>query len=227
MAKSSSPVPASLLYSSTERSADALYLGQVDVPDAFLAIEFEGHKLAVLSRLEIARVRREGAFDEVISLEALGAELAARGKPATPAEMVMALAEAWEIPAFRIGSEFPAGLALELQARGVALEVREGMLCVERELKSDAEAAAIRQGNEAAAAGFRVAEKALRARARGSRDQATKWWLSSLLQTSGCQVHGSKKNPDVAREGCMTGFTPSAQGWRGVKRPLSRSGGWW
>jgi Xaa-Pro aminopeptidase len=152
-----------LLYDSSARCADVLYFGGVAVPDAFIAFGDRGRKVAVLSRLEISRVRREGAFDELLSLEALVREAKAAGGSGAPDELIVAQARAREIPAFTVGADFPAGLARRLEAAGLRLEIAEGMLFPAREIKDDAEAAAIREGNAASAAGFRAAEKALRA----------------------------------------------------------------
>lgn len=163
MARTSEAHAYPLLYDSTDRSADALYFGRVEVPDAFIAFGDRGKKVALLNQLEIARVRREGAFDEVLAQDEWQGRVKRSGGRGTVAEMLRALAEERGIPRFQIGHDFPAGLAISLQALGVELELVEGMLFPEREFKDDREAQAIREGNAASAAGFRVAEQALAA----------------------------------------------------------------
>lgn len=152
-----------LLYASTGQSADMLYFGGVEVPDAFIAFEVGGKKLAVLSQLEIARVRKEGNFDQCLSYEALRDGIREGGGSGTVAEIVATLTKKYGIKRFLIGYDFPAGLALKLGELGIKLELIDGLLFPERELKSDAEAAAIREGNRASAAGFKTVEKVLRA----------------------------------------------------------------
>ena len=49
--------PAILLYADSERSADMLYLGRIQVPDAFVAFIARGKKYAVLGALELGRAR--------------------------------------------------------------------------------------------------------------------------------------------------------------------------
>lgn len=162
MASVSSETFPVLLYASTERSADALYFGGVEVPDAFIAFGYGSERVAVLSRLEIARVRKAGCFDHCLSLEDWQATVRKEGGEGKPAEVIAAIAKDWGITGFEIGFDFPAGLANQLVAAGLVLEVVEGPLFPEREIKADLEAAAIREGNAASAAGFKVVEKALR-----------------------------------------------------------------
>ena len=177
-APSSFPV---LLFASTERSADALYFGGVEVPDAFIAFGYGSQRIAVLSRLEIARVRKEGCFDTCLSLEECQEAVKQNGGMGTPVEVVALIAEEWAIEGFEIGYDFPAGLANQLIGAGVTLQVVEGALFPEREIKADIEADAIREGNAASAAGFKVVEKALR---RATIGRGKKLYLDDKLLTS-------------------------------------------
>lgn len=152
---------APLMLASTDHSADALYFGKTQVPDAFIACLLNGKKAAVLSRLEIARVRKEGAFELVLSHEDWRSRVQSQGGTGSMAEIVAALAEEFGVPGFRIAEDFPAGAAFALRDLGVKLEVAEGLLFPEREFKTDEEAAAIREGNAASSAGFSVVERVL------------------------------------------------------------------
>lgn len=149
-----------LLYADSENSADMYYFGGVFVPDPFIAIEHQGKKLAVVNQLEYARVGKEGRFDEVLSQESLLKEVS--GKHPYPASVVCHLARKLGIRRFRLPSSFPVAVAFDLQAGGLKLDVERGLLFPEREFKTDAEAAAIRAGNRASAAGFRVVERLLK-----------------------------------------------------------------
>ena len=160
--KTSNSRPASelLLYSDSESNADMLYFGNVFVPDPFVAFTVKGKRIAVVSQLEFARVRAESCFDEVLSLE----ELLARSdkKHGYPAAVIIHVAKKFRIRKFRVAGDFPCGLAFKLKEAGLKLDVCEGGLFPERELKTDAEAELIKEGNAASAAGFRVVEKLLR-----------------------------------------------------------------
>ena len=168
MAKDIAP----LLYADTERSADALYFGRVGVPDPFIAFGLRGRKYAVVSALEFGRVRRNSGFDTVLPLERClaRARAAARGRRPGVADVILLLSREFGRPRFTVPADFPAGLFEKLRAGGLRVAIADGPLFPGREIKSAAEAAAIRQGNRCSAAGIAAAEKVLRAsRARGRR----------------------------------------------------------
>jgi Xaa-Pro aminopeptidase len=154
-----------LLYSDTARSADALYFGGVEVPDPFVAFSVRGRKCAVVGSLEYGRVKRTGDFDAVLSLEAY-AEKARRTWPrrkAGAAGVIALLARELRTGTLTVPEDFPAGLFGRLRALGVKVEVSEGPLFPEREIKSRREAEALREGNRCSAAGIAAAERVLRA----------------------------------------------------------------
>jgi Xaa-Pro aminopeptidase len=154
-----------LLYATPEDNADIFYYGGVLAPDPLLAFGCGGRRVAVPNQLEFARVRREGRFDEVLALEdwVRQADAAALPPPRQTAAVIACLAQAHGISGFRVPADFPAGLAMRLRELGLLAEVVEGPFFPERMRKSDAEADAIRAGNAASAAGFRVVERFLRA----------------------------------------------------------------
>lgn len=156
--------PEKLLYADSEKSADMLYFGGLFVPDPFVAFSDGGKRVAVMSPLEIARAKKESQFDEVLGQEAVKAALLnGRSGSVGPVDIILHLARERGIRRFQVSAEFPFGLARELIGKGLELEVVEGHLFEEREIKSDAEAACIRAGNAASSAGFRVVERILRA----------------------------------------------------------------
>jgi len=157
--------PPPLLYADTERSPDALYFGRVSVPDAFIAFGCRDRKYAVVSALEFGRVKRTSAFDVVLPLEhylKLARETWPQRKPG-PAEVIFLLSRELGQKSFTVPDDFPAGLYEKLYELGLDLVVADGPLFPARELKSTAEAAAIREGNRCSALGFAAAEKILRA----------------------------------------------------------------
>ncbi len=153
-----------LLFADSERNPDALYFGQVSVPDAFIAAELRGKKYAVVNALEFRRVQKTSDFDVVLPLE----ELLQRARTAWPlqrptvAEVILLLAKDHRQPRFTVAADFPAGLFKRLQELGLKLNVADGALFPARETKSPAEAAAIREGNRCSALGFAAAERILR-----------------------------------------------------------------
>lgn len=153
-----------LLYASTHQSADLFYLGRVSVPDPILAFVCHGQSVAVVNRLEYARVKRDGRFDEVLGWEACVEKARQKyGRRAKlPADILRVLADELSMPGFLIPETFPAGLAFDLRNRRMTVRVADGPLFPERVLKRDDEAEGIRAGNAAACAGFSLVEKALR-----------------------------------------------------------------
>ena len=164
--------PPTLLYTDTERSADMLYFGQVDVGDPFLAFEAKGRKVGVVSALEFGRVRRTSGFDLVLPLERFVAQARKawpRRKPG-PAEVIAMAARRFGLKRFTVPEDFPAGLYQSLRKLGLDLEIASGPLFPEREIKTRAEAAAVREGNRCSAVGIAAARRMLRAsRIRGGR----------------------------------------------------------
>lgn len=153
-----------LLYADSAQNADQLYLGRVNVPDAFISFTIGRKKYAVLNRLEFGRVKRESAFDVVLPLEA--AAKVAREKFAdrkiTAAEIIAVVAREHKIKNFVVPEDFPVGIANRLSQLGVKLEIADGPIFPQREIKSDAEAKAIQEGNRCSAAGIAAAENVLR-----------------------------------------------------------------
>jgi len=158
-------LPAILLYADSERSADMLYLGRIQVPDAFVAFVARGKKYAVLGALELGRARKESAFDKVLPLETYLQRARKRWpdrKPG-PAEVVALVAAEFRVKNFYIPDDFPAGLATRISQLGVGLTIVTDAIFPEREVKTPREIAAIREGNRCSAAGLAAAERLLRA----------------------------------------------------------------
>jgi Xaa-Pro aminopeptidase len=157
--------PPPLLYADTDRSADALYFGRVDVPDPFVAFGLGGKKYAVVSPLEFGRVRKTSDFDVVLPLQRYqqrAREIWPQRKPG-PAEVIYLVAKDHGQTRFTVPEDFPAGVYDKLYELGLDLEVSDGPLFPARELKTPAEIAALRAGNRCSALGFAAAERILRA----------------------------------------------------------------
>lgn len=153
-----------LLYADTEHSADALYFGRVGVPDPFIAFGLGRRRYAVVSALEFSRVRKTSAFDVVLPLERFqkrAKELWPERKPGA-AEVIFLLAKDYRQKGFTVPQDFPAGIYEKLFELGLDLTVAEGPLFPAREIKTPAEAAAIREGNRCSALGFAAAERILK-----------------------------------------------------------------
>lgn len=155
---------ARLLYAASEASADALYFARCHVPDAFFALELEGRKLALISRLESARVRRDSAFDEVLELEDYREKAKEANNVEEPSQVqiLKVLADEHGIKGFEVPRDFSAGLLLDLQEAGFEVGCPKGPFFPQRECKTAEELDMIREGNAASTAGLKVAEQTLR-----------------------------------------------------------------
>ena len=150
-----------LLYSDTARSADALYFGRVDVPDAFVALSAGGKKVAIVSALEFGRVKRSSDFDLVLPLEGFveKARRAWPGKKAGTSRVIALAAKELKVRMLSVPEDFPAGLYKELCDLGLRITISEGPLFPQREIKTPAEALALKEGNRCSAAGIAAAER--------------------------------------------------------------------
>ncbi|MBP9913170.1 MAG: aminopeptidase P family protein [Opitutaceae bacterium] len=159
-----SPLPP-LLYADTVTSADQLYFSKVGVHDPFIAFGVGPKRLTVQSALEFGRIKKAGTFSTVLPLEAWRARAEKRhpGHRAGPAEIILELAKAYRVRGFRVPDDFPVALFLKLRALGLRVETADGPMFPEREIKTAAEVAAIREGNRLSALGYAVTEKILRA----------------------------------------------------------------
>lgn len=156
--------PALLLYADTQRSADLRYFCGFEVHDPFIALRVGDRSLGVFNALEFGRARKESSLDEVLPLEPLQTAVRRRfpGRRPTPADVIVELARTRRLRRLLVPEDFPAGLLEKLRSAGLRIEVADGPVFPEREIKSAREAAAIRAGNACAAAGFAAAERLLR-----------------------------------------------------------------
>ncbi len=155
---------ATLLYADCEHSADQLYLSGFFVPDPFVSMVVDGRRIVLLNALEIARARKESTFDEVCSWEEWMKKAEKRYGKKRPgvAAVVAEFARSLKRNRFRVPRAFPYGLACELNGFGISLEVAEGELFPERQIKSDDEARFLKKANACSAAGIRAAERMLK-----------------------------------------------------------------
>lgn len=192
-----------LLYADSASSADQLYFSRVDVHDPFIAFGVGDRRITVQSALEFGRIKKARTFDEVLSLETWRARAGKRWprRRVGAAEIIAELARAYRVRAFRVADDFPVALFLKLRSLGLRLELADGPLFPEREIKSAREATAIRDGNRLCELGFTVAEDILRtARIRGREllhegrpltSERLRFAIESAIMAAGGQANGT------------------------------------
>lgn len=156
-----------ILFHAESTDPDMLYFSRFQALDPYLAFTVGGRRFSVINAGEYGRMAKESAFDEILLLDDVREGAARRfklPKDKRPElhEMVIHLAELHGIPTFRVSSRFPVGLARKLREAGMILEiVDDNGLFPERQIKTAAEVEALRKGNKASEAGFRIVTKTL------------------------------------------------------------------
>ena len=153
-----------LLYADTATSTDALYYGKVDIHDPFISIGLGKKKVTVVSALEFGRVKKDSDFDLVLPLEKYlkKARETWPQRNVGPAEVIYLLSKEFGQHRFQIPGEFPSAIYEKLFELGLDIDIADGPLFPQREVKSPAEAEKIREGNRCSAIGISAGEKVLR-----------------------------------------------------------------
>ncbi|MDP4609949.1 MAG: M24 family metallopeptidase, partial [Opitutales bacterium] len=132
-----------------------------------LSMVVSGRSYAVVNRLEYGRVKASSKYDEVFLQESIHQDAAKRLKLPVgsigPAEYMLYFVKVHKAKLVEVPSSFPAVYYAKLCDAGLKVVIGAEPFFPARELKTDEEAKAIRQGNAASAAGIRAAEQVLRA----------------------------------------------------------------
>jgi Xaa-Pro aminopeptidase len=171
MARSAAPAIRDVLLMATpSKNADLRWFGGFHASDPFPAFSAKGRKVGLLPGMEVGRAQEESAFDEVVNLTALIADLRKTNPRAGVADAIVFAALERGVQRFRVPADFPVGLYVRLRELGLELhpvgaqhnERGAPELFPGRQVKSAAELAGIRAGNAAAAAGFTAIERVLK-----------------------------------------------------------------
>lgn len=150
-----------LLYGNTNACSDIFYFVGAAVHDDFFCFTLGGKKCALLSPLEIGRIRRTSRLDEVFDYSEIAAAMPKKSSKSYFDALVWLLkkrgARALEVPEY-----FPVGVYGRLSEAGFRLRFREGGFFPERAVKTAAEIAEIRAANNVASACFGWVEDVLR-----------------------------------------------------------------
>ncbi len=157
------PKKALLFFDDTLSNLDLRYFCGFEVHDPFIAMQVGRRKIAALNALEFGRALKESSLDQIVPLEDLTeAALAAGAKQPGPADQIAVLIQKEGVTKIEVPGDFPSSLLVKLSAMGFDLNVIDGEVFAQREIKTDEEAKAVRDGNRCAAVGFAAAEKRLR-----------------------------------------------------------------
>jgi Xaa-Pro aminopeptidase len=157
-------VPDVLIYADTVRSPELRHEVPLAVPDPFLYVEHAGGRTAVVSSLELPRVRELSGID-AIALDELGRDdLIRAGVGADDIERELALRACRRLGIERatVPETFPLGLADHLRANGIELTPDRDFFDGRRRVKTEQELEGIRRAQGAAEAGMAAAADLLR-----------------------------------------------------------------
>ncbi len=202
--------PARLLYAASETEADILYPTGFFAPDPFLFIQKGKRKILVMSDLEMDRARKQARVDRVMSWSRVAAPLESNGRKALPADVIARALELLGIKRVEVPASFPLGLALELDERGLRLDLVPDPFWPDREIKRPDEIRAIQASLRAAEAGLEAGIAALRS------CRIRKGWLMRDGRRFTAEDLRSAINTRVMAEGCVPAHTICAPGDQAV-----------
>ena len=202
--------PARLLYAASETEADTLYPTGFFAPDPFLFIQKGKKKILVMSDLEMDRARKQATVDRVMSWSKVAAPLEKGGRKASPADVIARALELLDVKRVDVPESFPLGLAMELDERGVRLDLVPDPFWPERETKRPDEVRAIEASLRAAEAGLEAGIEALKS------CRIRKGWLTRDRRRFTAEDLRSVINTRVMAEGCVPAHTICAPGDQAV-----------
>jgi Xaa-Pro aminopeptidase len=151
-----------LLYAASESDADILYPTGFFAPDPFLFLDVRGRRLMVMSDLERDRARAQARVDRVLSWSRFQRQLERLGGKTGTADVIAAVVRSLNVRRVEVPASFPLGLAMELDGRGVRLDLGPDPFWPDRAVKRPAEVRAIQAALRAAEAGLEAGIEALR-----------------------------------------------------------------
>jgi Xaa-Pro aminopeptidase len=154
-----------LIHADSIRSGDMRHAVPVAVPDAFLYLESNGARAAVVTAFEVPRIAAADPAIETIPFEALGSdELLAAGMPRDEIALELCArgCARFGISSAVVPADFPLELADHLRANGIEISVDRDLFQDRRRCKTPREVVGLRRAQRACEAGLDVARAMLR-----------------------------------------------------------------
>jgi Xaa-Pro aminopeptidase len=207
-----SPGPrARILYAASEKDADILYPTGFFAPDPFLFIQSGKKKMLVMSDLEMDRAKAQARVDRVLSWSRFQKAIEAEGKKPSAADVIARVLMDLGLRRVDVPRSFPLGLAMELDERGLRLDVVPDPFWPEREIKRAEEVRAIEASLRAAEAGLQAGIQAL---------QSCRIGRDGYLHRGGRRFTAgdlrAAVNSRILAEGCVPSHTICAPGDQAV-----------
>ncbi len=143
------------MVANSEIDADMLYATKFFAPDPFVFLERDGKRTLLLSDLEIDRGRKTAEADEFLPYSRYEKEVQGDRKKAPQYDEVVAhFLKQQKVKSVFVPAGFPLGLARELEANKIRVEVAGELYWPERETKTEAELRLLRKALEITATGM-------------------------------------------------------------------------
>jgi Xaa-Pro aminopeptidase len=199
-----------LLFAASETDADMLYPTGFFAPDPFLFVQKGRRKILVMSDLEMGRAKKQASVDKVMSWTKIAAPLEKNGRTPSTADVIARTLEILGLKRVDVPSSFPLGLAMELDERGIRLDLVQDPFWPDREIKRPDEVRALEASLRAAEAGLEAGIAALKScRISGG-------WLKRDGRRFTAEDLRSAINGRVMAEGCVPTHTICAPGDQSV-----------
>ena len=200
-----------LLYAASETDADILYPTGFFAPDPFLFVQKGRTRILVMSDLERDRARNQARVDRVLAWSAVAKRIEAAGQKPTAASVIARVLRDLQLKRVEVPRRFPLGLAMELDALGLRLDLVDDPFWPEREIKRPEEVRAVTEALRAAEAGLEAGLSALRA-CRIGRDG----WLRRNGRKFTAEDLRAAVNTRIMAAGCVPAHTICAPGDQAV-----------
>ncbi len=128
-----------LIVASSESSADMRYATHLNLPDDFIYIGSKNERIAIVSDLEYDRAKANAPDYLTVRNQT------EFGKVGKVVDLLQKIQQAYNIKAFRVPYNFPAGLAAQLHAAGTGCRISEKSFFPQRNVKAEFEIDFIRQ----------------------------------------------------------------------------------
>ncbi|HUG53369.1 MAG TPA: Xaa-Pro peptidase family protein [Vicinamibacteria bacterium] len=211
MARGRPSAPARLLFAASETDADILYPTRFFAPDPFLFVQVGRRRILFMSDLEMDRARAQAAVDEVRSWSRLARADEAAGGSGTPAAVIARALRELKVRRVEVPRSFSLGLAMDLDLRGIRLELGPEPFWPGRERKRPDEVRAIQAALRAAEAGLQAGLGVLRATRIGADG-----WLRRHGRRFTAEDLRAAVNERIMALGCVPSHTICAPGDQAV-----------
>jgi Xaa-Pro aminopeptidase len=189
-----------LVFAASERDADMLYAVGFLVPDAFLYFEKAGRSYAVLSPLEYDRGRKEAQVDVVINQSDLLAKLFPKGSPKKSSQWIAAILKKYGLRKVLVSPAFRVGLADALRKEKIRIEVADGELFPERQIKKKKELQHLRKALKVTAELLEHSIQLIRSSKKGK---------NGVLMLRGTPLTSERVQSEIRMEAARRGFEAS------------------